>query len=215
MTVPRDHVSAALDEVERLYSDGLQRHGASPQGVGWRDLASQRLRFAKLALLLVPPPAGPITVNDLGCGYGALLAYLDDLPGVEVSGYHGYDISEPMLRRAREATDGRAQLIRAAEPTLCADYSFVSGTFNVKGASTDAAWQQHVLGCIRRLAQTSRRGFAFNVLTSFVDFRQENLFYADPGVFFEFCKTQISPYDTLLHEYPLYEWTMIVRHPPA
>ena len=215
MTVPRDQVSDALEEVERLYSDGLERHGASPRSVGWKDESQQRLRFEKLALLLDPPPAAPITVNDLGCGYGSLLAYLDALPGVQVAAYRGYDISEPMLARARQATDERAELIRADAPTQVADFSFVSGTFNVKGASSDAAWQDYVLGCIRTLAQTSRAGFAFNLMTSYVDFRQENLFYADPGVFFEFCKQQISPYVTLVHDYPLYEWTMIVRLPPA
>ncbi len=28
-----------------------------------------------------------------------------------------------------------------------------------------------------------------------------------------FCKREISPYVTLVHDYPLYEWTMPVRHP--
>jgi SAM-dependent methyltransferase len=215
MTVPRDQVSDALEEVERLYSDGLERHGASPRSVGWKDESQQRLRFEKLALLLDPPPAAPITVNDLGCGYASLLPYLDALPGVEVAAYRGYDISEAMLARARQATDERAELVRAAAPTQVADYSFVSGTFNVKGASSDAAWQDYVLGVVRTLAQTSRAGFAFNLMTSYVDFRQENLFYADPTAFFAFCKQQISPYVTLVHDYPLYEWTMIVRQPPA
>ena len=42
--------------------------------------------------------------------------------------------------------------------------------------------------------------------------------YGDPCAFFQFCKREISPDVTLLHDYPLYEWTMLVRHrraPPA
>ena len=212
MTFPSDEVSVALGEVERLYNDGLERHGASPRSVGWKDASSQQLRFAKLAQLLPARPEEPITVNDLGCGYGSLFTYLDEIDGVRLARYHGYDISEPMLERARQATDDRAQLVRASEPTQVADYSFACGPFNVKGASTDAAWQAYVQDCVLRLADRSHLGFAFNLLTTFVDYRQDNLFYADPCAFFEFCKRRISPYVTLVHDYPLYEWTMLVHH---
>src|SRR5206468_3907393 len=122
--------------------------------------------------------------------------------------------SAPMLERARQATDDRAELVLSAEPTHAADYSFASGPFNFKGACTDAAWEGHVMDTLRTMAEKSRLGFAFNLLTTFVDFRQENLFYADPCAFFAFCKGNISPHVTLLHDYPLYEWTMLVHHRP-
>lgn len=205
-------MSVALAAVERLYSEGLEQHGASPRSVGWKDAASQRLRFAKLAELL-PADAEPMSVNDLGCGYGALFGFLDELPGVTLERYYGYDISEPMLDRARQATDERAELVLGPEATQVADWSFACGPFNVKDESSDAAWEAYVRDCVLRLAAVSRRGFAFNLLTTFVDYRQDNLFYADPCAFFGFCKREISPYVTLLHDYPLYEWTMLVRHP--
>ncbi len=212
MTAPSDEVSVALVAVERLYSEGLEHHGPSPRSVGWKDATSQRLRFDKLAQLL-PASSGPISVNDLGCGYGSLFAFLDEMPGVGLGRYYGYDISEPMLERARQATDERAELIRGSEPTHVADYSFASGPFNVKDESSDAAWEAYVQDCVRRLARSSRRGFAFNLLTTFVDYKQDNLFYGDPSAFFAFCKREISPYVTLVHDYPLYEWTMLVHHP--
>ncbi|MEA2193570.1 MAG: hypothetical protein QOG42_4 [Solirubrobacteraceae bacterium] len=215
MTPSGDEVSDALAEVEQLYTDGLERYGTSPRSVGWKDLSGQRLRFAKLAQLLPSRPGDAVTVNDLGCGYGSLLSFLDERPATRPATYYGYDISEPMLDRAREAADERAQFVHAAEPTFTADYSFASGPFNVKGASTDAAWEAHVRQLVLRLAERSRLGFAFNLLTTFVDFRQENLFYADPCAFFAFCKREISPYVTLLHDYPLYEWTLLVRHRDA
>jgi SAM-dependent methyltransferase len=214
---PSDHqVIEAMAEVERLYTSGLERFGAEPRSVGWNDEASQRLRFAKLAQLLVPAPSRPITVNDIGCGYGSLFGFLDELDGVELAGYHGYDISAPMLERARQATDARAELVQSGVPTRVADYSFASGPFNVKGGCDDGAWEAHVIDIVRAMARTSRIGFAFNLLTSYVDFRQENLFYADPGTFFAYCKREISPRVALLHDYPLYEWTMLVhQHPIA
>lgn len=212
MTAARHQVTEALAGVERLYSDGLEQHGAAPLSVGWKDAASQRLRFAKLAELLPAGPTGPIAVNDLGCGYGALLGFLDELERVEVGAYYGYDISIPMLEQARRTTDDRARLIHSPVPTDAADYSFASGPFNVKGQCPDAAWQAHVEDALVRLAEKSRVGFAVNLLTTFVDFRADGLFYGDPCAFFRFCKREISPDVALLHDYPLYEWTLIVRH---
>ena len=211
MASPSDEVNAALASVERLYSDGIECHGASPMSVGWKDTGSQQLRFFKLAQVL-PTGGQSISVNDLGCGYGSFFGFLDGVPGVRLERYYGYDISEPMLQRAREATDQRAELIRAAQPTQVADYSFASGPFNVKGESTDATWQDHVETCVLQLAETSRIGFAFNLLTTYVDYEQDHLYYADPCAFFDFCKRKISPYVTLVHDYPLYEWTMLVHH---
>ncbi len=214
MTSPGDQVGDALAELERLYSDGLEQHGASSRSVGWKDAASHALRFAKLAQLLPRRSAEPVTVNDLGCGYGSLFSFLDELPGVRLAGYYGYDISDAMLEQARSSTDSRACLVRSAQPTHVADYGFACGPFHVKGTATDAAWQAYVQDTVLRLAATSRLGFAFNLLTTFVDFKKAHLFYGDPCAFFQFCKREISPDVTLLHDYPLYEWTMLVRHRP-
>jgi SAM-dependent methyltransferase len=205
----------ALAEVEKLYSRGLASHGTAPKSVGWKDERSQVLRFHKLATLVSgeDAPADAITVNDLGCGYGALFDFLDALPEVTLASYQGYDLSEDMLAAARLATDDRASFFQAATATVEADYSFVSGTFNVKGTAPDSVWSAYVHDTIAELFAMSRRGMAFNVLTSYVDFRKPDLFYADPAVFLDYCKRELSPYVTLLHDYPLYEWTMVVHRP--
>ena len=101
--------------------------------------------------------------------------------------------------------------MQGSEVTETADYSFVSGTFNVRMGASDAAWRRYVEDKLKLLAQRSRRGFAFNLLTTYVDWRKDDLFYADPAHFFAFCRENISRYVTLLHDYPLYEWTIAVR----
>ena len=64
------------------------------------------------------------------------------------------------------------------------------------------------------MAEQSRIGFSFNLLTSYVDWEEDHLYYGDPGVFFEYCKRKHSRFVTLLHDYPLYEWTIAVRKEP-
>ena len=203
----------ALEGVRRLYENSLTDHGLTSKGVGWKDTVSQLLRFEKLIQVFEGQKSDePISINDLGCGYGAMFHYLDGLPMIALARYNGYDISDEMLRAARESVpDDRAAFINSSKLTLRADYALVSGTFNVKLQASNEEWTEYVKESLVNLSDYSTRGFAFNLLTTYVDWKQENLFYADPFLFFDFCKRNISRYVSLLHDYPLYEWTIIVR----
>lgn len=207
-----DEVRRAIGGVRDLYTNNLAEHGVSSRSVGWPQADAQTLRFEKLAQVIdLTAPDVPVSVNDWGCGYGAMFAFLDARPGVELQRYVGYDVSSEMLDAAREhVPDPRAQWVLGSDVDQVADYSFVSGTFNVRLQASDASWGEYVRAVLRRLHEHSRRGFAFNLLTSYVDWRKDDLFYADPGEFFAFCKAELSRFVTLLHDYPLYEWTMLV-----
>jgi SAM-dependent methyltransferase len=208
-----DPVSGALAGVEAVYTGSLAEHGIDSRAVGWRDAESHLLRFEKLGYLLDSDAApGAVSVNDWGCGYGAMFGFLDRRPDVELRAYYGYDISAEMLAAARaHVNDPRAEFINSREISRPADYTFVSGTFNVRADASDRDWGEHVKNTLVEIARQSRRGFAFNLLTSYVDWRKDDLFYADPAEFFGFCRERISPLVTLLHDYPLYEWTIAVR----
>lgn len=202
-----------LAGIADMYSENLDVHGVAPKSVGWKDEASQKLRFANLAQLIDTKIACEgISVNDLGCGYGAMFQYLNQIPSVMLSRYYGYDISEKMLTAAEQlVADPRAEFIKSSFVARKADYSFVSGTFHVKGGAIDEIWSEYIKKALMNLAEMSLRGFAFNAFTTYVDWKQENLYYADPFVFFDFCKSNISRYVSLLHDYPLFEWTIIVQ----
>jgi SAM-dependent methyltransferase len=201
-----------LAPIAGLYEESLSRHGDTAMGVGWRTEDSQRLRFDKLLTVLDPPGAGsPFDVNDLGCGYGALFEHLE-LGGWPVAGYVGYDISEEMLHAARQRVPaGRGRLVRADQVTTVGDYSFASGIFNVRLDAAEESWSAYVQATVRNLAASSRRGFAFNLLSTYCDYREDHLFYADPRWWFDWCKREVTPRVALLHDYPLFEWTIVGR----
>jgi hypothetical protein len=205
--------ASLLQDVETLYTGSLQRHGMHSMGVGWRDDAGHRLRFDKLVQLLIPEHDGPFTINDLGSGYGAMFRYLDERFGKRLLHYHGYEISDAMIEacRAYVGTDLRITIHKSSVPEQVADYSFVCGTFNVKLQARDDEWDAYVKQAILQLAQASTRGFAFNLFTTYVDWKEPHLFYADPGHYFDFCKRNVSRKVALLHDYPLFEWTMVVQ----
>jgi hypothetical protein len=61
--------------------------------------------------------------------------------------------------------------------------------------------------------RAGRKGFAFNCLTSYSDPERmrDDLYYGDPCYYFDLCKRLYSPQVSLLHDYGLWEFTIIVR----
>jgi len=203
--------AAILAAVESYYDGRFAAHGASPQGVDWNSAESQLVRFEQLAVLFEPDP-GPFSVNDVGCGYGAFAAFLQERR--PATRYTGYELSSAMIEYARARFDASPNIqFRQGAELASADYSVASGIFNVKLDFPEDEWARYVEETIARLAQASRKGFAFNVLTSYsdADRRRADLYYADPREIFHVCKSRYSRDVALLHDYGLWEFTIVVR----
>ena len=208
MKTPSSH-DHLLTMVSRYYTAALDRHGPTARGVDWNSEASQHLRFDQLAK--VWEGQAEISLIDYGCGYGALVPYLRNR-GVAFR-YAGFDISSTMVDAARQLHEGPDVAFFTESASLpAADYAVASGIFNVKLDAPEDEWLQYVLDTIEDLARVASKGFAFNILSRYSDpeRRRPDLFYADPLFFFGHCKTRYAG-AALLHDYPLYEFTMLVR----
>lgn len=203
-------LSEIESHVAAYYTSSLEQHGTTARGVGWNSADSQNLRFAQL--LGVTDGAAEFSLNDFGCGYGALL---DALAGRPCAAYTGYDISAPMIASARRlhAQRPHCRFVTALAELPCADFTVASGIFNVKLRHSDAQWHEYMRRTVATLAAHSRRGFAFNVLTTYSDpeLQRPDLHYADPLFWFDHCKRTYSRFVALRHDYPLYEFTILVR----
>lgn len=200
-----------LAQVGRYYGEKLGAHGASPQGVDWNGAESQRLRFEQLLRVLGPQAA--FSLNDLGCGYGALFDHLRSLG--KACDYQGIDISAAMIAQAEALHRGQAncRFLISERADRMADYTVASGIFNVRLAAADAEWRAHLGATLEAMDAGSRLGFAFNCLTRYSDRERmrDYLYYADPCELFDHCKIRFSRNVALLHDYGLYEFTIIVR----
>ena len=201
-----------LDKISNLYSDNLTEHGDRSKAVGWPTADSQELRFEKLTQV-IPKMTDSFSVNDYGCGYGAHLDYLLQKQ-YSVAGYNGYDLSEEMLSKSKERLkdfDGDLTLINSSEISTSADFTFVSGTFNVRFESSYEEWKAFIEKTLHMINESSNLGFSFNLLSKYVDWEESHLFYGDPCYWFDYCKVNFSDQVSLLHDYPLYEWTILVK----
>jgi SAM-dependent methyltransferase len=153
-----------LGRVEKYYSGRFAEHGATARGVDWNSPTSQELRFAQL-LKVCEGAEGPFSLNDYGCGYAALVPYLQRR-AFDVR-YRGFDISESMLNHARRAYERPPEVMFVARQgeLEAADYTIASGLLNVKLDVSEEDWEDYVNRTLDTIAALSTRGFAFNMLT--------------------------------------------------
>lgn len=201
-----------LREQARAYYDArVAAHGPTPAGVDWNSEASQVLRFQQLARLWEGEPEA--SVLDYGCGYGALASYIRQRG--HTGAYLGFDVSERMVAEAQRtlAPWPACEVTTEAATLMPADYAVASGVFNVKQDADDATWQAYVLDGVSHLAALGAKGFAFNMLTAYsdADKQRADLYYADPVALFDHCRRTYSRRVAILHDYPLYEFTIVVR----
>lgn len=204
--------SHIIQEVERYYSKTIAQYGATPRGVDWNSSHSQNLRFSQ-CLKLLDLAAVPFTINDLGCGYGSLYQYLN-MRNFEFS-YFGVDVSKSMIAEANLlfGNNKNANFSVGDQFNIAADYTVASGIFNVKQNIDADTWFNYIISTINAVNTFSKKGFAFNCLTSYSDkeLMVDNLYYANPCQLFNYCKRNFSKKITLLHDYELYEFTILVR----
>lgn len=197
-------------DVTAYYSSKLAEHGPTPRGVDWKDAASQHARFDALLTLVTDPAA---SLLDVGCGFGALLphARAKRFTGA----YLGIDIAAAMVHEARRlhGSDPSARFEQGIAPEHSCDYAVASGIFNVCLAHDAVSWEAYMEETVVLINRSARRGFAFNCLTSYSDpdRMRPDLHYADPLAWFDRCKRTYARSVALLHDYGLWEWTLIVR----
>jgi SAM-dependent methyltransferase len=198
-------------DVANYYSEKIREHGATARGVDWNSEASQILRFDQL--LRAVNTAADFSLNEIGCGYGALVDYLRH-KGCTFR-YHGVDLSADMVAaaQARHREVSNVSFSIGAAPDSVRDYCLASGIFNVRLKTSDADWFAYVLATLDTMHESSLQGFAFNALTAYsdTDRMRDYLYYADPMRIFDHCKRRYSRNVALLHDYGIYEFTILVR----
>jgi len=179
-----------------LYSSLLQEHGDSFKSLNWGSKASQQLRFKILAEIGFN--VGD-TVLDVGCGLGDLWQWLDE--NQQTVSYTGVDITPEMVKRASK----RFPDINFIESSISEnhfqkydefDFVVASGIFAHRQNNPVEFFHQTILNMYKK----SKKGVAFNCLSSWLEDQEEGEFYADPLETVEYCRS-ISKKIVLRHDY--------------
>jgi SAM-dependent methyltransferase len=181
-----------IHDLQAHYRDLLRQHGDSPQAVQYSSRETQERRFEKL--IGIGELQG-CSVLDFGCGTGQLHDYLSR-QGLQVH-YHGIDIVDEFLTLCRtkipNGNFGSLEQFRDQQ----FDYVMVGGVFNNLIEDNRGFYQE----TLKTLFAMTRKGLSFNMMSAYVDYQDEGLFYEYPEQVFSFLKRQVTPYVTLLNNY--------------
>ena len=203
-----------LTPIRDYFTMRFSEHGQDATGVDWNSAYAQEIRFEQLAKVIVPDK--PFTVLDFGCGYGAMADWFRRV-GLNYLHYYGYDIVEASLAAGSEKFSGdkAVSFHRSLDEIPVCDYLTASGVFNIKMEADYEDWTDYVIGSLETFNAKVSRGFSVNFLTSYSDVdrmaERPDLYYADPCRIFDYCRRHFSRNVALLHDYKIWDFTILVR----
>jgi SAM-dependent methyltransferase len=206
-------IDEAQKKLNDYFSEKLETFGATPKGVDYNGPEAQERRFEQLAKVI--NPSQPFTIIDYGSGYGGMFDFLQK-KGWQFE-YYGIDLIEKMVIAGRETHQAfpNAHFTTKEHELPIVDYLLAGAIFNIKLEASYEEWQDFVVATLDRMNALCSKGFAFNMLTKYSDAdrmsQRPDLFYGDPLFFFDVCKRNFSRNVALLHDYGLYDFTILVR----
>jgi ubiquinone/menaquinone biosynthesis C-methylase UbiE len=200
-----------LQNITRFYNERFKQCGNSITANGWKDQASQFLRFE---YLIKDFDIQGKTILDVGCGLGDLYQFLTNKFGDNFQ-YIGIDISSALLTQAKlNYPADNAQFIECDIFTFqeyCStdiDYAVESGMLSFKVANNEQYAQQ----VMAKMFQLAKLGCSLNFLSTNVDFQLDKNHHYDPEQVTAWA-IKLTSNLTLYDDYPLWEFTVSLLKP--
>ena len=195
-TMLRRVIYAALErKLNRAYRDRLADLGPTPNGVFWRNESTQIARFDALLNLVatVTPVANPM-LGDIGCGYGAMLNFVQKTPRYQHFHYNGIDINRAMINSCKQKFPDQKHLFFVGKhPPSPVDFCVFSGTFNLCHTNDTSLWHEYMFANLQQCWQRSRYGLVLNLLCGPKTKITNQIFFAERQTFITAASRVFGP----------------------
>ena len=194
--------------IKYAYTQRFREKGAQAKGVFWASHASQRARFEQV-LVDIKAEYGStnFSLADIGCGYGALFAYIQSKPAWNQIDYSGVDITPEMINYCkRKYLTNKHRFSLGREPKHPVDFAVFVGTFNLCHTNDYKLWEDYILRQLTASWARVRYGLILNITSLEKAKISNHIFYVNPEAFanklaFQFgpvrkTPTQFVPHDT-------------------
>ena len=201
--------------IRKHYENCLALHGDNHLGVDWPNAQDLEKRFE--IMLDVIKDSSPVKLLDFGCGTGLLYNHLSSGGIVNIE-YTGLDISSEFIDLCNSKypdIDFHCLDVNKEALLLDYDYAICNGTFTEKLDLTFDEMFSFFSKTIMTLFNKSKKGIAFNVMSSHVDYERENLFHVPHDIMANFITKNLSRHYTIRNDYGLYEYTVYVYKEPT
>jgi len=193
-----------LDQIIKIYSERLSKHGVSPKTLGW-DKKRANLRFE---ILSSQWDLSNKSILDFGCGFGDFYDFLHR-KNITDFNYLGIDINPRLVEVAKRLYPAATFMVcNIFTETLKSkyDYIFASGVFNDKLSDN----LTFIEGAFNKFNDFAIKGFAANFLSDRVEYRHPHTFHADPSYILSLVY-QYSNNIILRNDYMPFEFTVFVN----
>ena len=195
------------------YGKTFDDHGCTSEGVDWGVHEDRALlRHERMGDLIEQRPC---SILDVGCGYGAFLDYL----GNEGIDFTGIDVVSNMIDAAKGRHPNAAficgNFLEHDFGNQTFDYVVCNGIFTQKFDVSDEEMNTFTQSIVKKMFSLADIGIVFNMMTSFVNFRADNLFYKNPTETIDWVMNNLTWRVKLNQAYPLYEYMVYAYQPGA
>jgi SAM-dependent methyltransferase len=189
-----------MSELIQHYESLFDTHGGkSVESVQAASAKQQNKRFE----ILFEMGSDMSSILDVGCGLGHMLKFMQssNLYSGKIN-YLGVDFVPSFIDYCKKNLSSdlsnfqRVDLNHEGLPEG-RDYCLLSGVFNNVMPHND----EFMKSALKKMFDASKKGIAFNALSTYVDYQDDKLYYSNPAEIFDFCKTTLSGRVVLRHEY--------------
>ena len=176
-------------EIGKIYDNRFLEFGPRPKASMWFSKKRQYERFEIIFDQVINLyKLKPISLSDVGCGYGAFLDYLSE-KDVEVEWiYSGYDISFEVIKFCKSKFKRNGSFYRASIPNYETDFVIMSGTFNFFPDDNFLKWETYFHNALKLMWPKVSRAMIFNLQVSDKSrITPEGIVYASPCEVKKFC----------------------------
>lgn len=200
--------------LQQHYERKLAEFGPTSKGMDWPNNEDLDKRFKVLTDIVDDSLKNP-SILDLGCGVGLLLPFLrENRKSCEVN-YFGSDISSKMIAFAKEQhPDFQFEVRDTLENPYRKDqfdYVIMNGVLTEKQSMTLEEMITFAQKIIFNSFQTCKKGLAFNVMSSHVDWERDDLFHWELDSVVDFLVKKCSRNIRIHMDYGLYEYIVHVK----
>lgn len=187
--------------------------GPNSKGMDWPNEDDLNSRFKVLTSQM------DFTTNksilDLGCGVGLLLDYFKKEKILQNIQYTGVDISEKMITYAQKKHPSQVFECKDIlnEPLDKEKYQYIlmNGLFTEKRELSYNEMFEFFKNIIRQAWEACSVGISFNVMSSHVDWKRDDLFHLKTDDLIDFLVKNCSRNIKIDMDYGLYEYAVWVR----
>lgn len=195
------------------YESCLERYGDTHLGVDWPKEDDVKKRYQVMLDVVKTAAETTIKLLDFGCGAAHLYEYIlrQTITNIE---YSGLDISEKFIELSQKKFPQikfyYLDILKNDAGLLDFDYIVMNGVFTEKRSLSYEEMLPYFKQVILKVFAKAKRGIAFNVMSSHVDWQRDDLFHLPLDTLAAFLVKNLSRNFVIRNDYGLYEYTVYV-----